>query len=33
VWLACAQMLDMPSLTTLGNSDMYTGPLDIVVPA
>jgi hypothetical protein len=30
MWLACAKMMDMPSLTTLGNSDMYTGPLDIV---
>jgi hypothetical protein len=30
MWLACAQMLDMPSLTTLGSQEMYKGPLDIV---
>jgi hypothetical protein len=29
MWLACAQMLDMPSLTTLGDSNMYKGPLEI----
>jgi hypothetical protein len=33
MWLACAQMMDMPSLTKLGDSDMFTGPLDIVAPA
>lgn len=30
MWLACAQMMDMPSLTTLGPKDYYKGPLDIV---
>jgi hypothetical protein len=29
MWLACAQMLDMPSLTTLGDSNMYKGPMEI----
>jgi Protein of unknown function (DUF1552) len=29
MWLACAQMMDMPSLTTLGDSNMYKGPLEI----
>jgi hypothetical protein len=30
MWLACAKSFDVP-MTTLGNSDMYTGPLDIMV--
>jgi hypothetical protein len=31
IWLAAAQALDVPSLTTLGDSGMYTGPLDILM--
>ena len=30
MWLACAKAFDVP-LTTLGSSDMYTGPLDIML--
>jgi hypothetical protein len=30
MWLACAKMLDVP-VTTLGDEDMYTTPLDITV--
>lgn len=30
MWLACAKALDVP-MTTLGDQNMYTGPLDIVV--
>lgn len=30
MWLACAKMLDATSITTLGDDEMYTGPLDIV---
>jgi hypothetical protein len=30
MWLACAIAMDMPSLTTLGSQEMYTGPLDIL---
>jgi hypothetical protein len=30
MWLACAKAFDVP-LTSLGNQDMYTGPLEIMV--
>jgi hypothetical protein len=30
LWLACAKALDVPSITTLGTREMYTGPLDIL---
>jgi hypothetical protein len=30
MWLACAKALDVP-MTTLGDDNMYTGPLDILV--
>jgi hypothetical protein len=30
MWLASAQALDV-ELTSLGNSEMYTGPLDILI--
>ncbi|MET0343923.1 MAG: DUF1552 domain-containing protein [Polyangiales bacterium] len=33
MWLACAAALDVPQLTTLGESGMYTRPLDILTPA
>ena len=29
MWLACAKAFDVP-LTSLGSSEMYTGPLDIM---
>lgn len=32
MWLACAQALDVPDLTALGEREMYTGPLDILLP-
>jgi hypothetical protein len=31
MWLACAQALDVPNLTTLGEMDMYTRPLEILL--
>lgn len=31
MWLACAKALDVPDLRALGESDMYTGPLDILI--
>ena len=31
MWLACAQALDVPGLTALGEQDMYTKPLDILM--
>lgn len=30
MWLACAKSFDVP-MTSLGNNDMFTGPLDIMV--
>jgi hypothetical protein len=30
MWLACAKAFDIGTMTTLGNSEMYTGPLDIL---
>lgn len=30
MWLACAQALDVPDLTALGEREMYTGALDIL---
>jgi hypothetical protein len=30
LWLACAQALDVPDLTALGEREMYTGALDIL---
>lgn len=33
LWLACADALDVPDLNSLGEDDMYTGPLDILSPA
>lgn len=32
LWLACAKALEVQGLTALGDSDMYTGPLDILTP-
>jgi hypothetical protein len=31
MWLACAKSLEVPNMTSLGNRDMYTGALDILV--
>lgn len=31
MWLACASALDVPNLTALGERDMYTRPLDILL--
>jgi hypothetical protein len=31
MWLACAQALDVPGMTSLGSSGMSTGPLDILM--
>jgi uncharacterized protein DUF1552 len=30
MWLACAQAIDAEGITTLGESEMYSGPLDIL---
>jgi hypothetical protein len=32
MWLAVAQALDVDGVTTLGDQDMYTGPLDVLMP-
>jgi hypothetical protein len=32
MWLACARAFGITDLTSLGERDMYTGPLDILLP-